>query len=270
MKTKLIKTGLWIHTTITTLAGLYLFLLPQTVSLVWPWVFPPLAARFMGSLLVGGGVCTALAALAPSPIPVGGPALLGLGDLLIASVGVIDIGEIGLNGRLVLWLAALSGLALLLGITLLLGRGQESTAKGRWMVTRGMRIYFIIHLAVVIPVGLTMYFMPALAKNLWPWGLSIVNVRLLGAFFIGASILSLWSLRQRSWQAVQPLIGLYAVFTSLATLASIIHFSLFNPARIVTWLFFALYLFVGIGAWIFLGRNIHWQKRSLEGNEKTP
>jgi len=101
-----------------------------------------------------------------------------------------------------------------------------------------------------------MYLGPGLAQHLWPWPLSPVNVRLLGAFFVGASILSIWSLRQRYWQAIRPLVTLYAVFTTLATLASILHFSLFSPGRIATWAFFALYLFVALGAWSFLVRGL--------------
>ena len=155
---------------------------------------------------------------------------------------------------MIVWLVAFIGTALLLWSLLILYGRQASQGNDQRPLTRGMRIYFTIHLAVVIPVGLTMYLGPALAQHLWPWPLSPVNVRLLGAFFVGASILSIWSLRQRYWQAIRPLVALYAVFTTLATLASILHFSLFNPGRIVTWAFFALYLFVALGAWFFLVR----------------
>ena len=253
MRIQLIKVGLWLHTIITTLAGASLFLWPQIFGPIWPWTLPPLAARFMGSLLVGGGVCTALAALAPEPLPVAGPALLGLGDLLIASVGLLDINADALTGRMIAWLLAFTGMAFLLWLLLFLSGRPTRRGNDAPPLTRGLRIYFLIHLTVVIPVGLMMYLGPTLAQHLWPWPLSPVNVRLLGAFFVGASILSIWSLRQRNWQAVQPLVALYAVFTSLATLASIIHFSLFDPRRIVTWAFFALYLFVALGAWFFLG-----------------
>lgn len=261
MRIKLVKIGLWLHTILTILAGSGLFFFPQTFGPIWPWALPPLAARFMGSLLVGGGVCTALAALAPEPLPVAGPALLGLGDILIASVGLLDIGEIGLTGRMIVWLVAFIGAALLLWSLLLLHGRQASRGNDQRPLTHGLRIYFTIHLAVVIPVGLTMYLGPALAQQLWPWALSPVNVRLLGAFFVGASILSIWSLRQRTWQAIQPLVALYAVFTTLATLASIIHFSLFIPGRIATWAFFALYIFVALGAWFFLARALRSQSR---------
>jgi hypothetical protein len=208
----------------------------------------------MGSLLIGGGVCTALATLTPEPLPVTGPALLGLGDLLIASVGLLDIGGIGFTGRMIIWLVSFIGTASLLWTLFLLYNKQASRGNDGQPLTRGLRIYLKIHMAVVIPVGLTMYLAPTLAQQLWPWALSPVNIRLLGAFFVGASILSAWSLRQKDWRAIQPLVALYAVFTTLTTLASILHFNLFNPGSIITWAFFALYIFVALGAWFFLAR----------------
>jgi len=264
MKVRLIKLGLWLHTIITTLAGLCLFLYPKTFGTYWPWTLPPLAARFMGSLLIGGGVCTALAALAPEPLPVTGPALLGVGDLLIASVGLLAIGETGRSGRMIVWLLAFTGIALLLGSLPLLRDRQASRGGGRRPLTRSERNYFRLHLAVVLPVGLVMFFGPLLGQSLWPWPLSPVNVRLLGAFFVGASILSAWILRQKDWREVQPLVALYAVFATLATLASIIHFNLFNPMRFVTWAFFALYIFVALGAWFFLLKSLSRKSRTLD------
>ena len=269
MRIKLVRIGLWLHTILTTLAGLSLFLFPKTFDPLWPWALPPLAARFMSSLLIGGGVCTALAGLASQPLPVEGPALLGLGDLLIVSVGLLDIGEIGFTAKMTIWLAAFIGTTLLLGALPLLRGPRVSQENDQGELPRGLRRYFLIHLAVVIPVGLTMYLLPALGQRLWPWGLSLVNVRLLGAFFVGASVLSMWSLRQGSWHDVQPLVGLYAVFTTLATVASIIHFNLFKPGRIITWLFFALYVFVALGAWFFLGMAIRRQKTFLPSQPKS-
>jgi len=254
MRNQWIKIALWLHTMLTFITGLCLYLLPKSFSpMIWPWELPPLASRFMGSLLIGGAVCTALAALGGEPLPVEGPALLGLGDLLIVSVGLLDIEQTGLTPRMLVWVAAFLGTMVLLWALLPLRGRRLGEEKKQWSPSRGLHTYFVIHLCAVIPVGLTMYLLPELAQRLWPWSLSIVNVRLLGAFFVGASILSIWSVGQRSWKDIRPILGLYAVFTTLATLASIIHFNLFNPERMMTWLFFALYLFVAIGAWYFLG-----------------
>lgn len=252
MKIQTVKAGLWLHTILTTLAGAGLFLFPQAFGPAWPWALPPLAARFMASLLIGGGVCTAVAALSPAPLLLAGPALLGVGDVLIASVGVLDSGEAGLAGKMIAWLAAFIGAALLLWALFLLNRRRAGAGIDPQPLSRALRLYFWIHMAVVIPVGLTMYLAPGVGQQFWPWPLSAVNVRLLGAFFVGASILSMWCLRQKSWPSVRPMVALYAVFTTLATLAAVIHFGLFNPARIVTWAFFALYIFVAAGAWFFL------------------
>ena len=152
MKVRLIRIGLLLHTLITSMAGSGLFLFPQTFGLLWPWALPPLAARFMGSLLIGGSVCTALAALAPEPLPLAGPALLGLGDLLIASVGLLDLGEIDFTTRIVVWLVAFIGTALFLWVLFLLYGRQASQEIIKHPLPRSLRVYFWIHLGVVIPV----------------------------------------------------------------------------------------------------------------------
>jgi len=270
MRVNLIRTGLWLHTSIMTLAGLGFFLAPKTFAAFWPWALPPLAARFMGSLFLGGAFCTALAALAAEPLPVEGPALLGVGDVLIVSVALLDITEIGFSLQLVVWLAFFIGAALLLWALLLLRGRLVNQVRQQLYISHGMKTFFEIHLVVVLPVGLTMYLLPAFGQRLWPWNLSLINVRLLGTFFIGASIISIWSLRKKSWHFIIPILGLYAVFASMATIASIIHFSLFNIASGVTWVFFALYIFVASGAWYFLWRGVHLRNQTYEVGIETP
>jgi len=44
------------------------------------------------------------------------------------------------------------------------------------------------------------------------------------------------------------------VFAGAATVSSLIHFGLFEPGRLITWMFFELYLLVSTGAWYFLIR----------------
>src|SRR5258706_4994655 len=165
MKVQQIKTGLWFHTLITILIGFSLFLFPKIFGPLWPWALPPLAARFMGSLLIGGGVCTALAALAPEPLPVTGPALLGLGDLLIASVGLLDIGEIGFTRRMIIWLVIFIGTASLLWALFLLYNHQASRGNDGQPPTPGLRIYFTIHIAGFLPGWLTMFPSPTLSHQ---------------------------------------------------------------------------------------------------------
>ena len=253
MKNRVLSYVLGLHTLLIGILGIAFFLFPKESATLWPWMFPPLAARFMGSLFIGGAVCSAVNLRLGKSHGVFVMALMGVGDSLIALTGVFAIGEIGLTPALILWLAFFFGTALLLiAAALLAARGMpeaEGIAK-----PRSLRRFFLIHLAVVLPVGLTMFFIPLWAQPLWPWMMSPINVRFLGAFFLGAAFISMWCLRQRSWLTVLPALALYAAFATTATVASLIHFSLFNPARITTWAFFGLYVFVAAGSWYFWWR----------------
>jgi hypothetical protein len=66
--------------------------------------------------------------------------------------------------------------------------------------------------------------------------------------------LSFWGLRQRTWEQVKPSVAAGGTFATLALIASFLHFSLFKPDRLVTWLFIALYAFVAAGSWLAIGQ----------------
>src|SRR5262249_42760227 len=115
-----------------------------------------------------------------------------------------------------------------------------------------VRTFFTLHMLLVAPVGLAMYLAPSLAQSFWPWTLTPINIRLIGAMFVVTAVLSFWCRRQRAWDTVAPTLVTYGTFTSLALVASLIHFSLFNPTRLVTWAFLAVYILVAGGAWYLL------------------
>jgi hypothetical protein len=75
-------------------------------------------------------------------------------------------------------------------------------------------------------------------------------VRLIGSIFVATAALSLWALRPRTWEEVRPSVVAGGTFATLALIASFVHFNLFDPSRLVTWLFVALYAVVAAGAWI--------------------
>jgi hypothetical protein len=90
--------------------------------------------------------------------------------------------------------------------------------------------------------GLTMFLLPQLAgDSLWPWKLSPLMSRYLGALFIGVAVGAIVCARAHSWAQVRPLFPPGLTFTGLSLVASSIHFAAFNPERWATWLFFGLY-----------------------------
>jgi len=242
-----LSAGLWTHTVITGLAGLLFFFLPEESAKVWPWPLPPLAARFMGSLFLGGAACSMACVRARRTEGLFVMVLLAVGDTLIALSGLLAIGALGVTPWMIFFLAFFLGIALFLAIVFLPVVGTSAIAQ-RSPVRGSLRTFFLVHLLVVLPVGLAMFLLPDWAQSYWPWKMTPVNVRFIGAFFFGAAFISIWALRQRSEEVLLPVLALYAVFATLATAASLIHIGLFDPARLVTWAFFALYVFVAAGS----------------------
>ncbi|HUL65131.1 MAG TPA: hypothetical protein VLW55_10990 [Burkholderiaceae bacterium] len=246
---------LWLHTLAMGSAGLLFFLLPKQGALLWPWTLPPLAARFMGALFLGGATCSLVCLRKRGSAGSFVLVLLAIGDLLIAASGLFGIREIGLTPATALFFAFFGVFALLL-VLAAPAMKQQGAGAARTPVTRALRWFFFIHLLVVLPVGVSMFFLPGWAQPLWPWRMTPINVRLIGSFFFGAAFISLWALRQPRAESLRAVLAMYAVFASMATLASVMHFSLFDPARLATWAFFALYCFVALGSALFLLRPL--------------
>jgi len=254
---------LWLHTLATGAAGVLFWVFPGESATVWPWPLPPLAVRFVGSLFLGGAACSLVCLRSREDRGLFAMVLLAVGDALIALSGLLDIASIGFTPRMIGFLVSFLGFASLLTLAVVPEMNRAADARGT-RVTRALRGFFVIHLLVVLPVGASMYFLPSWAQPLWPWQMTPINVRLIGSFFFGAAFISLWALRQHSSEPLRPVLALYALFASLATIASLIHFKLFDPARATTWAFFALYVFVAGGSWLF------WSQIPRESSRPPP
>jgi len=202
----------------------------------------------MGSLFLGGAACSLACLRSRDERGLFAMVLLAVGDALIALSGLLGVASIGLTPRMIGFLVFFAGTALLLALAFPRAGGASSPGIAPGTALRG---FFVIHLLVVLPVGASMFLFPSWAQPLWPWQMTPINVRLIGSFFLGAALISAWALRQRSAELLLPVLVLYAFFSSLATLASVIHFGLFDPARTTTWAFFALYVFVAAGSALF-------------------
>jgi len=254
---------LLLHTLATGAAGVLFWVFPGESATVWPWPLPPLAVRFVGSLFLGGAACSLVCLRSREDRGLFAMVLLAVGDALIALSGLLDIASIGFTPRMIGFLVSFLGFASLLTLAVVPEMNRAADARGT-RVTRALRGFFVIHLLVVLPVGASMYFLPSWAQPLWPWQMTPINVRLIGSFFFGAAFISLWALRQHSSEPLRPVLALYALFASLATIASLIHFKLFDPARATTWAFFALYVFVAGGSWLF------WSQIPRESSRPPP
>jgi hypothetical protein len=244
-----------LHTLLAGAFGVALYLAPAAAGAAWPWPLPPLAARFVGALLIAAATNTGLAAAARDEQPFAGALLMGAVLYgLIALAGVLAVATIGPDGGLLAWIA-LFGVTALSMAALLAGRmGQVRPGPRSRPQSRPLRALLTLDMLLVAPVGLAMYLAPEAARRFWPWDLPPLNVRLIGSIFVATMVVSFWALRQRSWEQVRPSVAAGGTFATLALIASFLHFNLFDPARIVTWLFVALYASVAIGAWLVLAQ----------------
>ena len=251
MNTTTLRTILWLHTLVAGAAGAALYLFPATAGSFWPWPLPALAARFVGALLLGAAIDTGLTAAARDERSVVGALLMGLVLYgLIGLTGVLALGTLGASNGLLAWIALFGVLALGFG-GLLATRVDEPRDRTRTRPQSSfLRGLLWLDFALVAPVGLLMYLAPDVAQRFWPWNLPPINVRLIGSIFVATAGLTLWALRQHTWEAVGPSVAAGGTFATLALIASFLHFNLFDPGRPVTWLFVVVYAIVAAGAWL--------------------
>ncbi len=123
---------------------------------------------------------------------------------------------------------------------------------------RDLKIVFMLVGVLTFGVGMVMFFLPGAAgvgtsladgkpagDQWWPWPLRTeLNTRFLGSLFIAVGVGAFWSAMQRTWGQVRALFLPALTFTALATVAAFLHRSSFNPQRLTTWAFFAIYIIV--------------------------
>jgi hypothetical protein len=106
--------------------------------------------------------------------------------------------------------------------------------------------------------GVTMFVLPGPAgSQYWPWPLTPLVSRYLGALFIGVAVGAIVCASSKYWAQVKPLFPPGLTFTGLSIIATTIHFGSFNPERWATWLFFGLYGAVFVAG---LAAYVHYER----------
>lgn len=261
MERGVVRSVLWIQAIVLGAVGLALYGWPTEAAAYWPWLLPPLAARFVGSAFLGIAAAAATIAAWRGEAGLRVLAAMAIGTLLAPLTGLVTTGVDVSIPRLAAMAAGLGALALadiaLVRMTrpadlpawVARTRPEDPPGGEAWgPLSRASLAFFAVHLALVLPVGLVMYVVPSVGVAEWPWKLSEVNVRLVGGIFLASAALSAMALRDRDWAAAYPTAAAYAVFAALALAAMAVHFGLFDAGRLRTWLFVGLYAFVAIGA----------------------
>lgn len=118
-----------------------------------------------------------------------------------------------------------------------------------------MRLVFASVALLTALTGLTMFLAPKLAgESLWPFRIAPIGARYWGVLFLSIALGAGLATRARAWGQVRPLFAPGLAYTGLSLAAGALHFDSFDPARWVTWSYFALYAVVfSAGLLVYVG-----------------
>lgn len=138
-------------------------------------------------------------------------------------------------------------------------------------ISRAVRAYFIIVLAVSLVIGLPMYLSPSLGASFWPYSMKPLATRMFASMFLAVALAMALALRENAWESVKitfiqgtPMYGLIL----LLALANYPRLNLSN-AGAVGWL--VLFTALAIGTMIlFLERRSRVQREKDAATNQKP
>ncbi len=81
-----------------------------------------------------------------------------------------------------------------------------------------------------------LYLFPARAIAIWPWPLTPLTARMLGAVFV-LGVAGLGTVRERRWSAARTLLQVAAIMLALLIISAVRAHDEFDPDKVLTWLF---------------------------------
>ena len=119
---------------------------------------------------------------------------------------------------------------------------------------RLLRYLTMIELAVLVVAGAGLFFLPGPAGDAWPWDLTPLNTRFLGAVYLAALVaVALLLIVDRWVPARTTLLALFG-FTAIVFVISLVEYDRFEFDRPATWGWYLLYLVLPLNAAYHLWR----------------
>lgn len=180
------------------LAGFQLFILTQQTEQYFAWTIqPPLTAAFLGA----GYWAAFLLELLASRERVWARARLAVPSVfaftmltLVATLMHLDrfhFGSAELFARVAAWFWLMIYLAVPPTMLVLWARQQRlpgGDPQRQAPLPSSMRVIFVAQAAFMLAIGITLFVVPPLAGLLWPWKLTPLTARAVGAWFVGIGV----------------------------------------------------------------------------------
>jgi hypothetical protein len=232
---------LWLFAALALTAGVMLFAFSNEADDFFSWkVAPPLTAAFLGAsywaacvLLAWTGRRRSWLRARATMLPV-----LTIAVLLLAATLIhedrFDFSSVFGLFWLVAYIVVPPVLALALWRQLRVAGADESL---RVPLSRTLRVLVALQALVMLGVGIALFIAPADAADLWPWDLTPLNARVIGAFLIGFGVSGAHAAWEHDLYRFEGTAQAYSVLGLLELAAMASHESDLSGGSLDTWLY---------------------------------
>ena len=224
------------------LAFLVLWGWPRDTGRLFAWpIKPPLTALILGSVYLGGAFFFGRATRATRwhTVKAGFPPVATFATLMgIATI--LHWGKfIHTNVAFWLWVALYFTTPFLIAGVYLANRRSEDRGTGNEVVVPKSLAQVIGGIGVLaVAMTVFLFAFPQQAIDLWPWTLTPLTARAMGAIF-ALGLAAVGAFTERRWSAYRLMVQVEIVMLVLILAAGVRSASDWDPANVLTWLFAA-------------------------------
>lgn len=232
------------------LAFLVLVPWPSDTKRLFAWAIKPtMSAMVLGSVYLGGAYFFLRVVLARRWHTVAGGFLPVATFATLMGVTTILHWDRFLHHHVAFWLWVLLYFTtpfLVLTVFLRNQREYESDVDPSPRIGQAAASALVLAGAASVAMGGFLYLFPDRAVSIWPWQLTTLTARMLGAIFaLGLAGLFAW--RERRWSAIRVLLQVAGFMLVLILIAGLRAHSEFDPSNALTWLFLAGFVMTTAG-----------------------
>jgi hypothetical protein len=243
---------LYAASTLVFLAGLQLTVFTEQTDTYFAWtIAPPMTAAFLGAAYWAAVPVELIAAREKvwAKARVAVPAIWLFTTLtLVATLLHFDRFHFSspissAQGAAWFWLAiyAIVPVAMLLVGWLQLRAPGEDPPRGS-PASLWMRIAVLVQGGAMLVFGAGLFLLPSTVGPLWPWTLTTLTARAIGAWLIGIGFAAIHANRENDFSRIQPLAGGYTAFAILELLALARYSGMVDWNSPAAWVYLAFLL----------------------------
>lgn len=128
-----------------------------------------------------------------------------------------------------------------------------------------VRATLLVHALIMLPLGLALLFAPVATAALWPWALTPLTGRAIGAWLVALGVAAAHTLWENDWRRIQVATLSYTVFGSLQLLALARYGQELQWGMASAWIYLVFMLSV-----LALGLYGTWQASRVPGAGELP